>query len=85
MALLGVASRQLYMGLDVSAMIICLIGAAVVSLPTLLTACLAEAILYGPSLPRSPGCDGDFLHTRVAGEATLLELVMYGFLDPKRR
>ncbi|GLC35046.1 hypothetical protein PLESTM_000273200 [Pleodorina starrii] len=31
------------------------------------------------------GCDGDFLHSRHAGEATLLELVMYGFLDPKRR
>ncbi|KAG2484172.1 hypothetical protein HYH03_016986 [Edaphochlamys debaryana] len=31
------------------------------------------------------GCDGDFLHSRHAGEATLLELIMYGFLDPKRR
>ncbi|KXZ43136.1 hypothetical protein GPECTOR_101g37 [Gonium pectorale] len=31
------------------------------------------------------GCDGDFLHSRHAGEATLLELVFYGFLDPKRR
>ncbi|KAG2432081.1 hypothetical protein HXX76_009008 [Chlamydomonas incerta] len=31
------------------------------------------------------GCDGDFLHSRHAGEARLLELVMYGFLDPKRR
>ncbi|KAG2439021.1 hypothetical protein HYH02_006549 [Chlamydomonas schloesseri] len=31
------------------------------------------------------GCDGDFLHSRHAGEARLLELVMYGFLEPKRR
>ncbi|EFJ40899.1 hypothetical protein VOLCADRAFT_107937 [Volvox carteri f. nagariensis] len=31
------------------------------------------------------GIDGDFLHSRHAGEATLLELAMYGFLDPKRR